>query len=59
MRLDTGSKVTRLEVIDTVGGREYVNVNMEEIILSFQDNGRTLKIFVKSNIQDQGVNILC
>ena len=38
-------KVTRLEVIDRTG-RAYV-VHNSEVELSYQDNARTLKIFVK------------
>ena len=38
-------KVTRLEVIDKTG-RAYVVYN-SEVELSYQDNARTLKIFVK------------
>lgn len=38
-------KVTRLEVIDHTG-RAYVIKN-SEVELSYQDNARTLKIFVK------------
>lgn len=36
---------TRLEVID-INGRRYVNMNCS-FELSYQDNGNTLKIFVK------------
>ena len=39
-------KVTRLEVIDK-NGRSYVVHNAEQVELSYQDQGRTLKIFVK------------
>lgn len=40
-------KVTRVEVIDEKG-RSYVNWNPDNNIeLSFQDNNRTLKIFIK------------
>jgi hypothetical protein len=48
---DDTSKVTRLEVIDT-NGRVYQkwNCNVE---LSYQDDGRTLKVFIKPiNKQD-------
>ena len=38
--------VTRLEVISPEG-RQYVNVNISELELSFQDDGRTLKLFIK------------
>ncbi len=36
---------TRLEVIDE-SGRSYVCLNVESIVLSMQDNGKTLKMFV-------------
>lgn len=37
-------KVTRVEVIDHKG-RSYTNMNVKNVILSFQDDSRTLKIF--------------
>jgi hypothetical protein len=40
------SKVTRLEVI-TSDGRQYVNIDVNDLELSYQDDGRTLKLFVK------------
>lgn len=42
-------KVTRLEVIDKTG-RAYV-VKDSEVELSYQDEARTLKIFVKPRIE--------
>ena len=60
MILDTGNKVTRLEVIDNETGREYVNYGIDEIQLHFQDNGKTLKIFIKSKYSNEKkVDILC
>lgn len=41
--MDT-SLVTRVEVID--GGRAYVARGAHSIVLSLQDDGRTLKVFV-------------
>ena len=38
--------VTRVELIDA-SGRVYVNMNVADLILSLQDNKRTLKIFVE------------
>lgn len=38
--------ITRVEVIDK-NGRKYVNTNVKECILSYQDNNKTLKIFLK------------
>ena len=37
--------VTRLELIDEIG-RRYTNHNVEQLKLSLQDEGRTLKIFI-------------
>ena len=61
MKLNVGNKVTRLEVIDSLGGREYVNLHVEDLILDFQDNGRTLKIFVTTNLNSitGGIDIRC
>ncbi len=41
---------TRLEVIDA-DGRTYTNWKVKELQFSYQDNGKTLKIFV-TEIQD-------
>lgn len=38
-------QVTRLEVIGDKG-REYVNMNIPKLRLHYQDNGKTLKIFI-------------
>jgi len=45
-------KVTRVEVIDhgensKTFGRAYVNMDCSTVELSLQDDGRTLKIFLK------------
>ena len=45
------SKVSRLEVISYENGREYVNWNKKwnlRIEESLQDDGRTLKIFIRT-----------
>lgn len=45
------SGITRVEVIDE-NGRSYVNWKPDnEIKLSIQDNGRTLKIFISQPVQ--------
>lgn len=44
------SGVTRVEVIDAEG-RSYANNNCELVILDVQDEGRTLKIFIKEGMQ--------
>lgn len=41
------SKVTRLEVIDSKG-RQYVAHGCSDVELSYQDEGRTLKIFLEN-----------
>lgn len=43
-------KVTRFEVIDE-NGRAYTE-HYCKVELSYQDDGRTLKVFIKSNKQD-------
>ena len=43
---DKFKQVTRFEVIDEEG-RSYTKYNVEDIELSFQDDGRTLKVFLK------------
>ena len=44
------SKVTRFEVIDE-NGRAYTQRDCK-VELSYQDDNRTLKVFIKSNKQD-------
>jgi hypothetical protein len=44
------SKVNRVEVIqhsDPYNGRAYTNYDCKDVEIEFQDNGRTLKIFLK------------
>ena len=45
---------TRLEVIDA-DGRTYTNCKVKELQFSYQDNGKTLKIFV-TEVQDDTTN---
>jgi ribosome maturation factor RimP len=49
MKIDT-SKVTRLEIIDhqsePIIGRVYTKHNCEKVEIQFQDDNRTLKIFI-------------
>lgn len=40
--------ITRVEVIDPIGGRAYVNSNANMPTISFQDDGKTLKVFVQT-----------
>jgi hypothetical protein len=42
--LEQPAKLTRLEVIDN-NGRAYVNMAIDKLEFSYQDEGRTLKIF--------------
>jgi hypothetical protein len=39
--------VTRIEVFDVKNEKCYVNGSVKELIVDFQDNGKTLKVFVK------------
>jgi hypothetical protein len=39
--------VNRLEVIDE-NGRAYVNMTVEDVDISMQDNNQTLKLFVST-----------
>jgi hypothetical protein len=43
--IESFENVTRVEVIDTFG-RGYANYTSENVKISFQDNGGTLKIFI-------------
>jgi len=47
-------KVTRLEVIDN-NGRAYVRYDVD-VEYSIQDEGKTLKIFVKDNGKKEVIN---
>lgn len=44
--LEEDAQVTRFEVIEVNHGRVYVRYNVE-IVRSYQDDNRTLKVFVK------------
>lgn len=39
-------EITRVEVIDSTG-RAYTQYNVKEVQMSIQDDGRTMKIFLK------------
>jgi len=41
------NKITRVEIIDNEW-RQYVNMNCENVELLYQDNNRTLKIFLNN-----------
>lgn len=38
-------EVTRVEVVDK-NGRAYVNMSAKNVRLSYQDSGKTLKVFI-------------
>jgi len=44
--IDT-SNVNRVEVIQYINGRVYVNNNAKDVEIQFQDDNKTLKIFLK------------
>ena len=44
-------RVTRVEIIDDTG-RKYVNWEVDNVIISLQDAGRTMKIFI-DNKEDE------
>lgn len=45
------SKVTRVEVIDNKG-RAYTKYNVESVYYQLQDDGKTLKLFVQYNQEE-------
>ena len=51
-QIDDFSQVTRVEVIDN-DGRRYVKYNVTDVQLSLQDTGRTLKLFVQYQPEDE------
>lgn len=46
------SNVDRVEVIDN-DGRRYVKYNVTDVQLSLQDDGRTLKLFVQYEPEEE------
>jgi len=50
-------KVTRVEIInhqdEPIIGREYVKRGCENVELSLQDDGKTLKIFISKKEEDK------
>jgi hypothetical protein len=46
--IDT-TQVTRVEVIAHNGGRDYVNMDTGEVTVQLQDDGKTLKVFVRKH----------
>ena len=49
-KVDDFKDVNRVEVIDRFG-RSYSNWNVEDVEFSLQNDGRTLKIFLKDNLR--------
>jgi hypothetical protein len=43
------NNITRVEIIDE-NWRQYTNYNCSNVELSYQDNNKTLKIFLKNNL---------
>ena len=41
--------ITRVEVIERGKGRYYTNHNVKDAWVSYQDNGRTLKVFINES----------
>jgi len=37
----------RVEVISVDNGREFVKYDLKEVRISFQDKGKTIKLFIK------------
>lgn len=51
--MESKNKLTRVEVIDHTG-RAYVNWNNNNFVeVSYQDEGRTLKIFISNNMKSK------
>lgn len=49
------TKITRVEVIDE-HGRSYVNWKNNNIVdIKFQDEGRTIKIFISQNVKKNNI----
>lgn len=48
MTFDPTVPITRVEVIDDEG-RQFVRWDIPKVELSFQDGGRTLKVFLKGS----------
>ena len=47
-------RVTRVEVISSKKGREYVKTNCHNVQIATQDGGLTLKIFIDLNFPSSG-----
>jgi len=41
------NKITRVEIINNEW-RQYINMSCENVLLSYQDNNKTLKIFLNN-----------
>lgn len=49
--MDNYSKVNRVEVIDNKG-RAYTKYNVESVYCQLQDDGKTLKVFIQYNQEE-------
>lgn len=47
--IQTLGNITRVEVIERGVGRYYTDYNAKSVAVSVQDQGRTLKIFVRED----------
>lgn len=54
-KIIVSDKITRVEVIERGVKRHYVNYAADEVVLSLQDEGRTLKVFIKE-VKDEFAN---
>lgn len=50
--------ITRVEIIEAGVGRVYVKMGLDEVELSLQDEGRTLKIFTKAERAKRNSDVL-
>lgn len=53
-RSEAANDITRVEIISEKG-REYVNLDCHGIELLTQDDGRTLKIFLRNRVADSSM----
>lgn len=44
------TNITRVEIIDK-NGRSYTNLKVSDLFLSYQDEGRTLKLFIAEDYE--------
>lgn len=49
----SGTKITRVEVIDGAKGRVYVNNSTKLMYAQLQDDGKTLKLFLVPSLKEK------